>query len=139
LGGRGKSQSRASRRKLHATARTCWAPPPEFPAEASRWVDEKGKPLACNGATIVPYCLTHVAERQDEGRNVRITTRRSAKAPWNRFGTLRGTVPERWVRDCVSTENLISYALPTTIRCILPLGPRGWDPDRDKNELWQEA
>lgn len=123
-----------------ASEKTYWAPPPpEFPAEASRWVDQKGKPLARNGATIVPYCLTHVAERQDEGRNVRVTTRRSAKAPWSRFGTLRGTVPERWVRDCVSTENLMSYALPTTIKCVLPLGPRGWDPDRDKNELWQEA
>ena len=123
-----------------ASEKTYWAePPPEFPAEASRWVDEKGKPLARNGAAIFPYCLTHVAELQDTGRGVWITTRRSGKAPWRKLGPLRGTVPERWVRDCVSTENLLSYALPTTIKCILPLGPRGWDPDRRKNDLWQNA
>ena len=123
-----------------ASTKTVWtAPPPTFPSKVSRWVDEKEKPLARNGATIVPYCLTHIWKQHDAGSNVKITTRRSDKTPWNRLGPLRGTIPKRWVYDCVSTENLLSYVLPTTIKCILPLDEGDWDPERRKNKLWQDA
>ena len=123
-----------------ASAKTEWAEPPrEFPSAASGWLDGKGKPLARNGATIVPYCLVHVGEQRRAGRGVRVTTKRSDKAPWSKLGTLGGIVPERWVRDCVSTDDLMPYILPTTTSCILPLDAGRWDPDRGKNGLWRDA
>ena len=117
-----------------------------FPIERSEWIGgRKATPIARNGATIVPHCLTWIesespARTDGNGRNmVRITTRASAKTPWSSLGGQRGTIPASWIADCISTADLIPYWLPTTTRCLLPLSGNNWDPNRGKNAFWKNA
>ena len=125
-----------------STKINCNKLPQPFPTMMSEWVDGRKKPIARNGATIVPYCLTVVeSERGLETKTDRVyvTTRRSMHNPWLSLGQLNGNIPVEWITDCISTSDLMSYLLPTTTRCILPLSKNNWDPDRYKNKFWKNA
>ena len=108
-----------------------------FPKKLSEWTDNRGHPLARNGATIAPYCLLVVDSKIISGNNVKVTTRESSKLPWSKLGSQKGTVPRNWIRACVSTENLISYILPTTVECVLPIKDGDWDIRAEANQFWK--
>lgn len=93
--------------------------------------------MARNGATIAPYCLLVVNSKKVSGGNVKITTRESSKPPWSKLGSQKGVVPSEWITRCVSTENLISYILPTTVECVLPIKNADWDIRAEKNLFWK--
>lgn len=120
-------------------AKTKWDySPVEFPESTSEWVDDRGIPIARNGATLVPYCLLVVdCKKAVGGGNTKVVTRPSSKRPWSQLGSQKGIVPASWIRECVSTENLVSYLVPTTFDCILPLKNGGWDASVDTNQLWK--
>lgn len=123
-----------------AASKTRWDySPVHFPESMSGWVDDRGRPTARNGATLVPYCLLVVGSKRATGGGdaVKVATRPSSKMPWSRLGSQKGTVPAAWIRECVSTENLVSYLLPTTLECILPLKDNGWDESAEENRLWR--
>lgn len=152
-----------------ASTKIRWGKPPRsFPIAMSEWVDDKAKPVARNGATIVPHCLTWIKSKKPLGTaphggggkakwqnkfvaggeskrplgtagDVRITTRKSMHSPWSSLGELSGAVPARWIADCLSTDDLMPYLLPTVTKCILPLSGNDWDPDRNRNEFWKNA
>lgn len=108
-----------------------------FPKKLSEWTDDKKRPLARNGATLVPYCLLTVDKKNIMGNNVKVTTRQSSKLPWSKLGSQKGVVPRDWIWKCVSTENLLSYILPTTIDCILPIKNGDWDIHAESNQFWK--
>lgn len=122
-----------------AETKTTWDYSPiKFPESSSEWMDDKGRPLARNGATLVPYCLLVIdSKKAVEHGDVKVTTRRSSKTPWSTLGSHKGTVPASWIRECVSTENLVSFFLPTTFDCILPLKNGGWDESAETNQFWK--
>lgn len=124
-----------------ASEKTEWENPPRmFPAMISEWMDERKKPTARNGATIFPHCLTWVKEiRKEVGSKVRVTTRKSMHLPWSSLGELSGTVPDRWIVECLSTDDLMPHLLPTTTKCVIPIAGDEWDPGRVKNEFWKNA
>ena len=120
-------------------AKTKWDySPVRFPVSVSEWVDDKARPIARNGATLVPYCLLVVDSKKAVGNgDVKVVTRPSSKRPWSQLGSQNGTVPASWIRKCVSTENLMSYLLPTTFDCILPLKNGDWDESAPANQFWK--
>ena len=111
----------------------------KFPKKLSEWIDGKKRPLARNGATIAPYCLLVVDSKRVSGENVKVSTRESSKTPWSKLGSQKGVVPSGWITKCVSTENLMSYILPTTVECVLPIKNDNWDTRAEANQFWKNV
>lgn len=123
-----------------ASTKTMWDYDEDrFPKKPSEWIDGKKRPLARNGATIAPYCLLVIDSKRVSGENVKVSTRESSKTPWSKLGSQKGVVPSRWITKCVSTENLISYILPTTVECVLPIKDNNWDTQAEANQFWKNV
>ena len=88
---------------------------------------------------MVPYCLLIVDSKKTVENNLKIKTRKSSKPPWLKLDSQKGTVPRDWIWDCVSTENLMSYIMPTTISCVLPIKNGEWDENAMSNQFWKNV
>ena len=113
-----------------------------FSKEPSMWLENKGRrATARQGATLVPHCFVRIKTKTVEGDSTVFETMQSQQnSPWTRFGTQHGTVPSRWVTECLFFPNLMPYLVPTTTSCILPMLRDGrWDPDRQSNRYWQDV
>ena len=113
--------------------------PRAFPEEKSSWLGKKENPIARQGATIVPYCLVRIRTKTAEGNNIRFETVPSMHNPWSKLGSQHGTVPSKWVRECLFFTDLLPHLIPTTTSCILPISGSDWDPARVANPYWQEV
>ena len=114
-------------------------PLPEFPEEASAWVDKKGSPLARNGATLVPHCMVKVDTFREDGNGFRVTTVPSMHRPWSTLGTMSGHVPREWLYRCVHFADVMPFCIPTTTPCVLPIADGAWDPGRSGNDFYRLA
>ena len=113
--------------------------PQAFSEEKSSWMGENGKPIARQGATMVPHCLIRIKTKTVESNNTRFETMPSMHRPWNKFGSQRGTVPSEWIHECLFFIDILPYLIPTTTPCVLPISGSIWDPTRVTNPYWQDA
>ena len=115
--------------------------PARLPGERSSWMEKNGKKsMSRQGATLLPHCFVRINTKTVEGNNIRFETVPSSKHPWSEYGAQHGTVPSKWIHECLFFINLFPYLIPTTTDCILPiLDGNRWDPTRLTNRYWQEA
>ena len=122
--------------------KTRWEAMPDPPPEApSAWLNDKGKPLARNGATLFPHVLVRIAIELPLNRDlIDITTHKSNKGAWKSILPRKGEVPRAWIRDVVFSRDLLTFALrPRGSRMLLPIDDTGeWDPMCDQHPFWQE-
>ena len=106
----------------------------------SEWVAGK-KSLVRRGASMIPQCLVWADSVRAGGGEARVVTRASRWPPWSAIGTMEGTVPARWIRECISSRDLYPFAAPGRTRCIVPVdeGGGGWDAGRLGNRFWRRA
>lgn len=94
----------------------------------SAYVDERGKALFRQGATITPKVLACVASVSDAARrgDVRVTTDRSRHWPWKEVSPRVGTVPRHWVMDLNLSKQLLPFAMLRPSQALIPVdGSRG--------------
>lgn len=98
-------------------------PPPRAP---SGYVSPTGITLFRQGATIIPQVLTHVATTAPTpaADRVRVTTRQSSKAPWNRIPPTIVEIPKAWVVD-IYTSNTVPAFAAHTMKAIVPVDTEG--------------
>ena len=106
---------------------------PEFPPERSEWFDGH-RPLAREGATLVPHCFVKIDTMTPDGH---VVTMQSQKQPWRDLGTFSGKVPLEWIHECLFFANLMPFHIPDTTPCVLPIVRREWDPNRLDNEMYR--
>ena len=104
-----------------------------FPEEPSAWFDN-GRPLAREGATLVPRCFVKIDRINPDGT---VTTARSEKLPWRNLGAQDGMVPREWIHECLFFANLMPFHIPNTTPCILPIIQEDWDPNRLDNDMYR--
>ena len=98
-------------------------PPPRAP---SGYLSATGAALFRQGATITPQVLTHVASTAPthDADRIRVTTRESAKTPWNRVPPSTVEIPKAWVID-IFTSNTVPAFTAGTMKAIIPLDTDG--------------
>jgi len=100
------------------------AVPDPLPQAPSAYLDSGIR----QGATLVPHVLSLVeeAERFTGGGQVQVTTRRSAKPPWNRVRPQTGLVPGHWICPILTSSQMIAF-IPSIreTRGIIPTDDRG--------------
>ena len=122
------------------SAKTKWTDPDvSFTSKRSEWVDKNGKNMARKGATIIPHCLVWVDSMTANDGMARVITKPARWSPWKDLGTMEGEVPESWIRDCISADNVVSYAIPAVTRCVLPIDGGAWRADRRRFQFWRDA
>ena len=91
-----------ARRKFHFAA----APEPLAQAPS----DYRNRNIR-QGATLVPHvlCLIEESERIRGSNQVKVTTRRSSKAPWNRVQSQTGLVPGNWICPILTSTQMIAF------------------------------
>lgn len=93
----------------------------------SGYLDEKGKPVFRQGATIVPHVLTLVDGRE-EGQahdSCRVRTRRSQHAPWNAIEPRTGEVPSTWLTPVLRSGQLLPFTILNENEFIIPIDQNG--------------
>ena len=98
-------------------------PPPRAP---SGYLSATGVALFRQGATITPQVLTHVAATAPthDADRIRVTTRKSAKAPWNSVTPSTVEIPKAWAID-VYTSNTVPAFTARTMKAIIPINSEG--------------
>ena len=85
-----------------------------------------GKAVFHQGATVLPHVLT-IAERAEPATSmerVRVTTRKSTKAPWNGVRPRTIEVPSHWLVEMCTSPTMTAFS-NHTIRAIMPLDTSG--------------
>ena len=107
-----------------ALKRIRFTPTPKQPAQRpSAYFTETGDAEFQQGASIVPHVLT-IAETIAPGARrdrVRVTTRESAKAPWNSVEPRTIEIPKHWLIDLFSSSTVPSFAARSTRKAIIPI------------------
>ena len=98
------------------------AAPKSFPQRSSAFVDRNQNPFFREGATITPKVLTVVQSSSPTGSDSRtITTKRSKNDPWSDLDPQTGDVPATWLRDLLTSNELLPFAVrPTLQTAIIP-------------------
>ena len=118
--------------------KTRWEKPDrDYPAHPSGYFASK-KAAAKNGTTLFPYNFVRIRQASRAGGNVEFKTL-SKKGRWEKYGSLAGSVPEAWVRDCIYSQDLYPYAPQTGTKCIIPMRGGKWDPTRDSHPDWRKV
>ena len=118
--------------------KTRWEKPDRnYPAYPSGYFANK-KAAAKNGTTLFPYNFVRIRQASPAGGNVEFKTL-SKKGRWEKYGSLAGSVPEAWVRDCIYSQDLYPYAPQTSTKCIIPMRGSKWDPTRDSHPYWRKV
>ena len=107
---------------------------------SSDWLDDTGKALVRNGATLFPHCLVRVARYNEISNDtIEITTEPSRHPPWASIGTRTGTIPKSWLLDAVYSQNLVPFTFSMT-KVVIPITTGGQiDPKRDSVKYWKDA
>ena len=110
------------------TFNVCFAPK-DVKQGVSEFVDNKGKPLFRQGATIVPKVLT-VVNKVGAGEmsdHVYVETLRSQHEPWSDIEMQRGEVPEEWLRQLITSNNVVPFSVSGTARvtALVPVDESG--------------
>ena len=111
-----------------ALKRIRFTPTPKQPAQrASAYFTETGEAEFQQGATIVPHVLTIAETTSPAARRdrVRVTTRRSSKAPWNIVEPRTIEVPKHWLIDLFSSSTVPSLAARSSRKAIIPMDGDG--------------
>ena len=111
-----------------AVKRIRFTPTPKQPAQrASAYFTETGEAEFQQGATIVPHVLTIAETTSPAARRdrVRVTTRRSSKAPWNIVEPRTIEVPKHWLIDLFSSSTVPSLAARSSRKAIIPMDGDG--------------
>lgn len=115
----------------------------------SAYVDERGKALFRQGATITPkvlVCVASVSDAPGPG-NVQVTTDRSWHRPWRDLSPRTGTVPRHWVMGLSLSKQLLPFAMLRPSQALIPVDNSGdllEDPGAacsfwmDLDEIYQE-
>ena len=117
--------------------------PAPLPRQASAYIDERGRPLFRQGATVTPKVLTVISETTDGPRpnEKRVRTAASNKEPWRQLQSQTGTVPSHWVRELLTSNQLLTFAFSQEPpQAIIPTNIRGYveaDPV-DLSPFWWE-
>lgn len=107
---------------------TFHATPDYAPKIPSAFLDSRDNPLFRQGATITPKVLTvlqSVAATKNPDETS-VTTARSNKEPWHEVRAQTGVVPNHWIRDLLSSKELLPFACsPSLPKAIIPTDHRG--------------
>lgn len=101
--------------------------PTPFPHQPSAFVDGSHNPLFREGATVTPKVLTVVQSiaPSDSGKRS-VTTTRSTHDPWSELDPQTGEVLERWLRDLLTSRELLPFAIrPSLQTAIIPTDENG--------------
>ena len=115
-----------------------------FPAEQSRWCLDNDVSVR-RGATLFPNCFIRISEwsniDSDAEDMVSITTVQSRHAPWKTLGSITGVIPKRWIRNVVTSAELLPYVISEPSQCIIPLDESLAEFDRTmvKWKYWRDA
>ena len=93
----------------------------------SAYVDERGRALFRQGATITPkvlVCVAGVSDAPGPGR-VRVTTDRSWHLPWSGVSPRTGTVPRHWVMGLSLSKQLLPFAMLRPSQALIPVDSSG--------------
>ena len=122
----------APRPQRHETPETAFerirfTPARKRPRQApSGYVTETGEALFRQGATITPHVLT-VADTTVQAAQrdrVRVTTRKSSKAPWKEVTPRTVEVPKQWLIDVFTSNTVLSFAA-RSMTAIIPVDAGG--------------
>ena len=94
------------------------------------------------GAVLRPYSLVRVGEITGQnGDSVSFVTGNSRHDPWPQFNGTAGSVPARYIRDVIYSDDLLCYALRAEVsKAIIPLTANGdWDASSGGNKYWDWA
>ena len=119
------------------------AAPKPIPRKRSQYVDESGKPVFRQGATITPKVLTVVDQTSQHSKTKqnRILTTRSNNMPWSEIEPQRGVVPADWIRALVISNSILPFAVSPNERysAVIPTTGTG-DIDNEavkNNAFWR--
>ena len=98
----------------------------QAPQAPSGYLTTTGKPVFRQGATVLPHVLTIAEETEPaaERTRVRVTTRKSSKAPWNSVKPRTIEIPKRWLIELCTSNSMVAFAA-RTIQAIIPLDTVG--------------
>ena len=111
-----------------ALKRIRFTPTPKQPAQRpSAYFTETGEAEFQQGATIVPHVLTIAETTSPAARRdrIRVTTRKSSKAPWNTVEPRTIEVPKHWLIDLFSSSTVPSFAARSSRKAIIPMDGDG--------------
>ena len=114
-------------------------------AAPSQYIDNNGKVVFRNGATLFPQsliCVDLSQEISEDDENVTGKTVTGKHNPWNTYGNQKFTVPKSWYVETVFSYDLLPYTLRNKLtRCIIPLDDTGTSfvENPDENEYWRSA
>ena len=102
------------------------AAPKQAPQAPSAYLTPTGKPVFRQGATVLPHVLTIVARTEvaTNVKRIRVTTRKSTKAPWNGVKPRTIEIPKLWLIE-LCTSNSMAAFVASTIKAIIPLDAAG--------------
>ena len=107
---------------------------------ASAWF--KGtRAMARQGATITPLCLLELLDGYNiKDGSVRGVTVRSTQGNWKGRGSYDVVVPEMWLHEILTGNNLLPYTWGEPRRVVIPIDSDGNFLDgADENEYWKKA
>ena len=101
--------------------------PTPFPHRPSAFVDRNQNPLFREGAAITPKVLTIVQTTAPTSpNNCTVTTKRSRNDPWNDLDPQTGEVPLSWLRDLLTSNELLPFTIRQTLQtAIVPIRDHG--------------
>ena len=102
--------------------------PAPLPRQASAYVDNRHRAPFRQGASMSPRVLVVVREITDGPQHdeKRVTTTVSRKRPWAEVEPQTGVVPQRWIRDLLTSSQLLTFGiLPELPHAIIPTDGQG--------------
>ncbi|MCY4308984.1 MAG: N-6 DNA methylase [Rhodobacteraceae bacterium] len=93
----------------------------------SGYLDENGKPVFRQGATIVPHVLTLIDGKEETQSNdtFSVRTRRSQHAPWKVIESRTGEVPRTWLKPVLRSGQLLPFTTLRENEFIIPVDRNG--------------
>ena len=113
----------------------------KFPDSPSEWLDDTGKALARQGASLVPHCLVKIQSKHPNYQSIDISTCPSRHEPWRKFGSLRGSVPRHWIVETVFAENLLHFGTIGGTEVVIPMNRlhSAFSQERNNVKFWNDV
>ena len=97
--------------------------PKKLPRERSDYRDSRGDAPFRQGASIVPKVLTVVSHSWPgpSAGTMTVETAQSKQKPWSNVSSFEGSVPKRWLRPLLASNDLFPFAVaPQLSMAIIP-------------------
>ncbi len=109
----------------------------QYKIKKSEWFEDK-KPIAHQGATIVPHCLVILENTKKYENRIYGTTKHSVQGVWRGMTfEVNDGVPKIWMHDVLSNKNgLYPFVVGTPYNVILPIDNNGAFLKNRNNEKW---